>query len=209
MWNEPNIGYWQGTQEEFLKTYDYAADGLKKALPTARIGGCDITGGGSKFLHAFIEHCLQGINYATGQKGSPLDMVLFHAKGQPKVIDGTVVMNVGAQMRNIRDAMNTVNEFPSLKNIPLVIGESDPEGCAACGMSTNPENAYRNGTMYSSYTAASFARKFLLADQYKVNLIGAVSWSFEFENQPGLQDSAIWLPMESISRCSMYSGCLA
>lgn len=193
VWNEPNIGYWQGTQEEFLKTYDYAADGLKKALPTARIGGCDITGGGSKFLHAFIEHCLQGINYATGQKGSPLDMVLFHAKGQPKVIDGTVVMNVGAQMRNIRDAMNTVNEFPSLKNIPLVIGESDPEGCAACGMSTNPENAYRNGTMYSSYTAASFARKFLLADQYKVNLIGAVSWSFEFENQPwfaGFRDLA-------------------
>jgi xylan 1,4-beta-xylosidase len=96
-------------------------------------------------------------------------------------------------MRNIRDAMITVNEFPQLKNIPLVIGESDPEGCAACGMSTNPENAYRNGTMYSSYTAASFARKYLLADEQKVNLLGAVSWSFEFENQPwfaGFRDLA-------------------
>ena len=51
-------------------------------------------------------------------------------------------------------------------------------------MSTNPENAYRNGTMYSSYTAASFARKYQLADQYKINFRGAVSWSFEFENQP-------------------------
>jgi xylan 1,4-beta-xylosidase len=74
-----------------------------------------------------------------------------------------------------------------------VIGESDPEGCAACGMSTNPENAYRNGTMYSSYTAASFARKYLLADEYKVNLLGAVSWSFEFEDQPwfaGFRDLA-------------------
>jgi xylan 1,4-beta-xylosidase len=120
-------------------------------------------------------------------------MVLFHAKGQPRVVNGTVVMNVGTQMRNIRDAMKTVTEFPSLKNIPLVIGESDPEGCAACGMSTNPENAYRNGTMYSSYTAASFARKYLLADSFKVNLIGAVSWSFEFENQPwfaGFRDLA-------------------
>ena len=118
---------------------------------------------------------------------------MFHAKGQPKLINGTVVMNVGTQMRNIRDAMQTVNEFPSLKNIPLVIGESDPEGCAACGMNTNPENAYRNGTMYSSYTAASFARKYLLADEYKTNLIGAVSWSFEFENQPwfaGFRDLA-------------------
>jgi xylan 1,4-beta-xylosidase len=102
-------------------------------------------------------------------------------------------MNVGTQLRNIRDALITVNSFPSIKNIPLVIGESDPEGCAACGMSTNPENAYRNGTMYSSYTAASFARKYLLADEHNANLIGVVSWSFEFENQPwfaGFRDLA-------------------
>jgi xylan 1,4-beta-xylosidase len=47
--------------------------------------------------------------------------------------------------------------------------------------------------MYSSYTAASFAREYLLADQYKVNFKGAVSWSFEFENQPwfyGFRDLA-------------------
>jgi xylan 1,4-beta-xylosidase len=193
VWNEPNISYWQGTVQEYCKMYDYAADGLRKALPTARIGGCDITGGGSKFLKTFIQHCLSDTNYATGKIGSPLELVLFHAKGQPRLVNGTVVMNVGAQMRNIRDAMGTVNTFPQIKNIPLVIGESDPEGCAACGMSTNPENAYRNGTMYSSYTAASFARKYLLADELKTNLIGAVSWSFEFENQPwfaGFRDLA-------------------
>ena len=60
-------------------------------------------------------------------------------------------------------------------------------------MATNPENAYRNGTMYSSYTAASFARKYVLADAYEANFIGAVSWSFEFENQPwfyGFRDLA-------------------
>ena len=193
VWNEPNIGYWQGTVDEYCKLYDYAADGLRKALPTARIGGCDITGGGTKFLATFIKHCLNDTNYATRRTGSPLDIVLFHAKGQPKVVNGTVVMNVGTQMRNIRDAFATIRTFPQIKNIPLVIGESDPEGCAACGMSTNPENAYRNGTMYSSYTAASFARKYLLADSFKVNLIGAVSWSFEFENQPwfaGFRDLA-------------------
>jgi len=120
-------------------------------------------------------------------------LILFHAKGQPKVVEGTVVMNVGTQMRNIRDAIATINKFPEVRNLPLVIGESDPEGCAACGMSTNPENAYRNGTMYSSYTAASFARKYLLADSLHANLIGAVSWSFEFENQPwfaGFRDLA-------------------
>ncbi len=193
VWNEPNITYWQGTQEEYFKTYDYAVDGVRKALPTAKVGGCDATGGGEKFLSAFITHCTSGTNYATGKTGSPLDLVLFHAKGQPRVVNGSVVMNAGTQMRNIRNGILTVTSFPSLKNIPIVIGESDPEGCAACGMSTNPENAYRNGTMYSSYTAATFARKYLLADEYKANLMGAVSWSFEFENQPwfaGFRDLA-------------------
>lgn len=193
VWNEPNAGYWNGTVEEFCKLYDYAADGLLKALPTARIGGCNITGGGSKFLAAFLEHCINGTNYATAQKGSPLHAILFHAKGQPRVVDRRVVMNVSNQMKDIRDAMLTIKQFPSVSHLPLIIGESDPEGCAACGMSTNPENAYRNGTMYSSYTAASFARKYLLADSLRTNLIGAVSWSFEFEDQPwfaGFRDLA-------------------
>ena len=56
--------------------------------------------------------------------------------------------------------MAVVASFPELKSKPIVIGESDPEGCAAC---QGPQLGYRNGTMYSSYTAASFARKHDLA----------------------------------------------
>ncbi|MGA8205211.1 MAG: hypothetical protein WB812_11875, partial [Woeseiaceae bacterium] len=44
VWNEPNIGYWQGTQEEYFKLYDYTADAVKRALPAARIGGPTTTG---------------------------------------------------------------------------------------------------------------------------------------------------------------------
>ena len=78
---------------------------------------------------------------------------------------------------------------------------ADPEGCAACGMSTNPENAYRNGTMYSSYTAASFARKYLLADEYKVNLTGAVPGHLNLKTSHGLPVSGIWQPTELINLC--------
>ena len=102
-------------------------------------------------------------------------------------------MDMGRQLRDIEAGFRLVASYPQLKNIPVIIGESDPEGCAACGMATNPENAYRNGTMYSSYTAASFARKYLLADFYKVNFLGAVTWAFEFEDQPwfyGFRDLA-------------------
>ena len=38
--------------------------------------------------------------------------------------------------------------------------------------------------MYSSYTAASFAREQELADKHGVNLEGALTWAFEFEDQP-------------------------
>ena len=184
VWNEPDGAYWKGTLEEFFELYDYAADGLKRALPTAKIGGADVTGGGTKFLNAFLTHCFNGINYVTKEKGSPLDCILFHAKGFPDTLAGQVRMNISRQMRNIADNFKLIATFPKAKNIPVIIGESDPEGCAACSMKTNPENAYRNGTLYSSYTAASYIREYALAERYGINLIGAVNWSFEFENQP-------------------------
>jgi len=197
LWNEPNGHYWKASMEEFFKLYDYTADAVKRALPTAKIGGINIAGtggkGAQKWLHAFIKHCLSEVNHVTKKIGAPMDAFLFHAKGWPKLEDGHVRMNMGNQLRDIEAGFKLVASYPQLKNIPVIIGESDPEGCAACGMHTNPENAYRNGTMYSSYTAASFARKYMLADLYKVNFKGAVSWSFEFENQPwffGFRDLA-------------------
>ncbi|MBC8054800.1 MAG: beta-xylosidase [Sphingobacteriaceae bacterium] len=196
VWNEPN-GYWKGTKEEFFKLYDYSVDGLKRALPTAKIGGPNVaaTGGksGTEWLQAFIKHCTSETNYATGKIGAPLEALLFHAKGNPKVVNGIVQMNMAPQMRDIEAGFKIAASYPQTKNLPLILGESDPEGCAACGMATNPENAYRNGTMFSSYTAATFARKYALADMYKVNFLGAVSWAFEFEDQPwfyGFRDLA-------------------
>jgi xylan 1,4-beta-xylosidase len=197
LWNEPNIGYWHGTVQEYCKLYDYSSDAVKRALPTAKIGGPHSTGPASEtaanFLRIFLHHCVSDTNYATGKIGAPLDFIAFHAKGSPRVVDGHVRMGISNQLKDISKGFEIVDSFATLKHLPIIIGESDPEGCAACGMATNPENAYRNGTMYSSYTAASFARKYLLADYYKVNLLGAVSWSFEFENQPwfyGFRDLA-------------------
>src|SRR5215471_20072445 len=39
VWNEPDIGYWQGTREEFFKLYDYTVESVLRALPDASIGG--------------------------------------------------------------------------------------------------------------------------------------------------------------------------
>ncbi len=183
-WNEPNIGYWRGTPEEFRKLHDYAIDGVRRALPTARVGGADSAGSGGKWTRDFLEHCLRGTNHATGKVGTPIDFVSFHAKGAPSFVDGHVRMGIANQLRTIDDGFRIVASFPELKDKPIVIGESDPDGCAAC---QGPQLGYRNGTMYSSYTAASFARKHDLADRHGVNLEGALTWAFEFEDQPYLR----------------------
>jgi xylan 1,4-beta-xylosidase len=197
VWNEPNIGYWKGTPEEYHKLYDYAADAVKRALPAARVGGPDSTGPANEraaaFLRGFLDHAIHGKNYATGGTGSPLDFVSFHAKGAPRFVENNVVMGVENQLRDLNKGFEIIASIPELKGRPVIIGESDPEGCAACSSRVYPQNAYRNGVMYSSYTAAVMPRHLDLAAKHGINLLGAVTWAFEFEDQPyfdGFRDLA-------------------
>jgi xylan 1,4-beta-xylosidase len=204
VWNEPNISYWHGSRADYFKLYDYAVEGVRRALPTARVGGPETAGGpGGNFLRDFLNHCASGTNYVTGKTGSPLDFISFHAKGSPIFTNDHVRMGMANQLRNINDAFAVVASFPEYKKTPLIIGESDPEGCAACN---DPQDGYRNGTMYSSYTAASFPREFELAGKFGVNLQGALTWAFEFEDQPpfagfrALAGDGIDLPVLNVFR---------
>jgi xylan 1,4-beta-xylosidase len=182
VWNEPNgPSYWTGTQEEFNKLHDYAIDAVRRALPSARVGGPDVAGSGGVFMDKFLAHVARGTNHATGKIGTPTDFLAFHAKGSPRFVDGHVRMGIATHLKGVSNGFAKIAAVPELAAKPIVIGESDPEGCAAC---PGPQNAYRNGTMYSSYTAASFARIWDLADQHKVNLEGALTWAFTFEDQP-------------------------
>lgn len=199
VWNEPNIRYWAGTPEEFERLQDYAIDGVRKALPTAKVGGPDSAGAPTPWLRNFLDHCLRGTNFATGQIGTPIDFVSFHAKGSPSYVDangrpipanqaattpGHVRMGISAQLRTINAGFRIVAAFPELKSKPIIIGESDPDGCAACAASVYPQNGYRHTAQYASYEAAVFARKLELAQLQGVNLQGAITWAFEFEGEP-------------------------
>ena len=181
VWNEANIGYWKGSQTDFQKLHDYAVAGVRRALPTAKVGGPDKAGGGDPWFHTFLEHCVHGTNYATGETGTPTDFVSFHAKGDPQLFEGHERMGIANQLRTIDSGFATVASFPELKDKPIVIGESDPDGCAAC---QGPRFGYRNTTMFSSYTADCIARELELADRRGVNFEGALTWAFEFEGQP-------------------------
>ena len=112
----------------------------------------------------------------------PLDFISFHAKGQPRIQGGEVVMGLAKEMNDVDKGFEIVARH-GMNKLPIILSEADPEGCAACSMKVNPANAYRNGTLYPSYTAAAYKGLFELADRHKVNLISMLSWSFEFENK--------------------------
>jgi xylan 1,4-beta-xylosidase len=180
-WNEPNIGYWKGTVQEFYKLHDTAVDAVRRAIPNAKVGGPDSAGASNPWFHDFLAHCVSGTNLVTGKIGTPTDFISFHAKGSPSFVDNHVRMGISNELNAANTGFTTIATFPTLKNLPIVIGECDPDGCAAC---TGPQLGYRNTPLYAAYTAAAYSRILDLADQHGVNIEGALTWAFEFENQP-------------------------
>jgi len=188
VWNEPDIEYWKGTPQEYFKLYDFSVDAVLRALPAARVGGPDSTGPANpkaaEFLRAFLDHCAHQTNYVTGKVGSRLDFISFHPKGSPKWLGDHVQMGISRQLSAIEQGFQIVASFPEYRRTPIVLGESDPEGCAACSARSNPQNSYRNGPLYAVYTAETLNQIFFLANREHINFLGAVTWAFEFEDQP-------------------------
>ena len=178
-WNEANLTqyYWGGSQDDFFRLHDAAVRGVRRALPEARVGGPDIAGTDDTYLTDFMNHVRAA--------DTPTDFLSFHAKGSPSFVadggKGHVRMGIATHLQVADHEFAQIAADPTFHDRPVIIGESDPEGCAAC---QGPANAYRNGTMYSSYTAASFPRLMALADRRRVRLDGLVSWAFEYEDQP-------------------------
>lgn len=188
VWNEPDISYWHGTPEEYDKLYDYSAAAVKRALPTARIGGPASTSPrnpkAAAFLRQFLQHCSDGKNYATARIGAPLDFISFHAKGSPDVNGGRVRMGLSKQLQDVSTGFEIVRSFDKFRDLPVILTESDPEGCAACSSQINPANAYRNGPLYPTYLVVALNSILQLADRDHVNLSGILTWAFEFESKP-------------------------
>lgn len=188
VWNEPDIPYWKGTPEEYFKLYDFSVEAVLRALPGARIGGPDSTGPANPraadFLRKFLQHCAHEKNYATGNIGSHLDFISYHPKGAPQWQGDHVQMGLARQLASIDEGFKIVASFPQWRQLPIILGESDPEGCAACSAKSNPQNSYRNGPLYAVYTTEVLHRTYDLIDKEHVHFLGAVTWAFEFEDQP-------------------------
>ncbi len=189
LWNEPESPYFKGSVEDYCRLYDHFAAAVKRVAPRARVGAPHTTDPswkkGDAFMAAFLEHCRSGTNAVTGKPGAPLDFVAYHAKGLTRLdAQDRVEMDLRNHLRVIDVYSGVIARFPEYASLPVYIGESDPEGCAGCPSTLDPQRDYRRTSQFASYSAASFMRKQDLVSSHGGNLQGAVSWAFTFHDQP-------------------------
>ena len=101
--------------------------------------------------------------------------------------DGRVRMGLSHQLRAIEAGLAIVREFPELDGVPIILGESDPEGCAACPASTHPANTYREGPLYGASVVEATARTMELAARSGIDIEGSVTWAFTFPGRTVLR----------------------
>ena len=184
LWNEPDFNYWQGTVAEYEQLYDYTESALHAVLPGAPLGGPAAAGAGGSFLPQFLKHCATGINAVTGQVGTRLDLVTFHAKGGVGITDGHVQMDLGTQLRLHQAGFRAVANVPQFKQTPIYVTEADPDGCAACPVSSTPADAYRYSPAYGAYELAMMKHSLELEAEVGVQLGGLLTWAFTFPGTP-------------------------
>jgi xylan 1,4-beta-xylosidase len=189
LWNEPDLDYyWKGTVDEFNQLYDYTAAAVKAAYPQARVGGPATTnpradGKSGQFLDAFLDHCANGTNYYTGQRGTPLDFTSFHVKGGGYRADPKHRKQPPPAIKRILSDVQVgraiIGKYPAFKDLECILSEIDPDGWAAGGAWDNVNLNFRNTEYYASYVAAAFDKvsTFARRESWDVRLL---SWAFMF-----------------------------
>ena len=188
LWNEPDIFYWRGTIDEFDKLYDYTAAAVKAACPQARVGGPsttnpDLNRNSGKYLDIFLDHCVNGTNHVTGQKGTPLDFITFHVKGGGYRADPLHRKqnppSVKQVVRDVGIGYDILSKYPGLAQLECVLSEIDPDGWAAGGAWDNANLNFRNTEYYASYVACAFDKltKWSVAKGWDLKFL---SWAFMF-----------------------------
>lgn len=130
VWNEPDLYrfFWRahpdkeqykncGDFDEYCKLYDYTVEGAVSAEAEIKIGGPGLAGD-KLFVSKFLEHCYQGQNYVTAEKGSRIDFVSRHHYGE---IEERIIPRYIDFIERIKNAAG--NDFD---NLEIIITETGP-----------------------------------------------------------------------------------
>ena len=189
LWNEPDIFYWSGTAAEYCKLYDYTEHEVHEVLPGLRLSGPAVTGifeGGhaQKFFRFFLNHCRDGANFCTQEKGTRLDFITFHVKGggfpfemhAPKAVP-----SVESLVHQVKLGLDIITEY-GYQDREVVLSEADPDGWAAGGIYDNANMIFRNTEYYATYIASAYDKIDRLGSQYGIR-IRPLAWAFMFPGE--------------------------
>jgi len=186
-WNEPDLMryYWLGSAEEFMKAYDYAAAGIREALPSAKVGGCGPANPKHAIFRQFLEHCTAGQNHCTGEVGAPLDFITFHMKGGPTGKLGDFASPWEAtdyevrtpSLSHIIDAtrrtMEQIASVPGTEGLPVFLTECDIDWGTGTSIYHDPNMHYRNSEYFAAFECALIARMLDVRAEFPDNPIQA------------------------------------
>ena len=189
LWNEPDIFYWSGTAAEYCKLYDYTEHAVHDVLPELRLSGPAVTGifeGGhaQKFFRFFLNHCRDGANFCTQEKGTRLDFITFHVKGggfpfemhAPKAVP-----SVESLVHQVKLGLDIIQEY-GYQDCEVVLSEADPDGWAAGGIYDNANMIFRNTEYYATYVASTYEKIDQLSSQYGIR-VRPLAWAFMFPGE--------------------------
>ncbi len=196
-WNEPDIGYWRGSTEEYCRLYEATVAAVRSAFPAALVGGPATTGdlvradgsegSGPAFLDAFLDHSAAG--------GVPLDFVSFHTKGsifrsfrtyQPAGTPSPQGQSpsTSKMLREVARGLEAIaKRKPELGKLPCLIDECDPSVPAHYGRFDNSSFAFRNSEYYAVFQCNIMKKLLDLEERSGVPIDAATAWAFYFEGE--------------------------
>lgn len=139
VWNEPNIGFWAGTMEEYFKLYEYSARAIKEVDPDFKVGGPAICGIDTEnWLHSFFRFCQEN--------NVPVDMVTRHCymAKQPQLVGRYVyqeMVDATDMIDELKLTRNIMNQYECVRDKELHITEFNSSYDPVCPVHDMPFNA--------------------------------------------------------------------
>jgi xylan 1,4-beta-xylosidase len=166
-WNEPDLySFWhKSDMDAYEKLYDHFAEGVRSVSKRIPIGGPALSSSNT-FLHPehfrdFLKHVATGTNHATGRRGSPIDYIPMHTYGG-RGGGGSVVCpypSVDYLLEQQKRLVAMRDEFPELRDVPILIQEWGVSASGALGMDKQPLAETRNTNYDAAFLAAMAARQ--------------------------------------------------
>lgn len=172
VWNEPNIGFWAGSMEDYFTLYDYSATAVKKVDPRIQVGGPAICGiETEKWLRGFFEHCIE--------KDVPLDFITRHCyTANEPTRRGHYIYHTlkepGTMIEELQETREIMKDYPLIANLPLHITEFNSSYVPVCPV--------HDTDFHAAYIARILSEAGEYADSYSYWTFSDV---FEEQDVPG------------------------